>query len=154
MEIDILAENRHTKEKAYIECKFTKHNFEAQVINKLIGNVAQNDDINLAYLVTTSEPGSDAKGLLVDIDKKNNLIRNIIRFAHIGPDELISLFLEINHLPGLEARLSAIDPQIIKEISAATFVITPNEKCWVLEKQKGGIPDIAIVIRQIMDQTL
>lgn len=144
MEIDLLAEQIHTKEKAYIECKFVSEPFGAPVISKLIGNAFQKEDINTALLVSTTEPGKDAKGLLKKHAEKNNVIRDILRFGFIGPSRLIDLFLTVNQYPTLPEKLVEIDRSL--NISAATLVITPDEDCWVLEQRRGGVPSQAFAL--------
>lgn len=144
MEIDLFAVHLHSREKAYVECKFSKDHFGAPVITKLVGNAMSKDDISVAYLVTTSEPSKDAKGLLDEYKEKGNLIRNILRFAYVGPKELINLYLDVNQYPRLNERLSSISLQ--KQVSAASLTITPDIECWVLEKQVGGIIHEAVAI--------
>lgn len=134
MEIDLLAEDIHSKEKAYIECKFLSNPFSASIISKLVGNAFDWDDISRAYLVTTAEPGKDAKGKLIKYEKQDNLIRGVLRFAYIGSEQLGKLFLEINQFPNLDVRLAEIDSRKIDAISSATLLLTPDEACWVLEQ--------------------
>lgn len=144
MEIDLLAEQIHTKEKAYIECKFLSEPFGAPVISKLIGNAIQEENIDTAFLVSTAEPGKDAKGSLKKHDEKNNVIRGVLRFGFIGPSQLIELYLTVNQYPTLLERLAVIDGG--KDISAATLVVTPDEACWVLEYRTDGIPSQAFAV--------
>lgn len=141
MEIDLLAKHLYSKESAYIECKFKKNTFGAPVINKLIGNAILRDDISIAYLVSTAEPGKDAKGVLEELDKKNFKIRELLSFAYIGPSEFVRLFLSVNQYPKLEEKLVEIN--LGENVSSATLVITPDVACWVIEKQEDGIPRVA-----------
>jgi hypothetical protein len=144
MEIDLLAEHLHERRQAFIECKFRKDNFGSDIVTKLVGNAMSREDIHVAYLVTTANPGKDAKGLLKEYEKKGNLIRGVLRFAYVGPTELLDLYLEVNQYPNLDSRLAEIG--FTEDISAATLVITPDESCWVLEQQKGGFPAKAMAL--------
>ena len=145
MEIDILGENLYSKEKAYIECKFLSSPFEAPIISKLIGNAMQRQEVSHAYLVSTAEPGKDAAGTLFEIRNQNNLIRGILRFVFIGPNEFRDLYLTVNQYPTFLERIATFDLKK-DSISAATLVITPDESCWVLEQQKSGIPHKAFAL--------
>ena len=144
MEIDLLADHIHTKERALIECKFLSTPFEAPIVSKLIGNATVREDVNQAYLVTTAKPGKDAAGILSELADKDNLIRGIIRFAFIGPDKLFGLHLSTSGLPDLANRLRTVSQP--PSFSSATLVITPEESCWILEETKGGIPERAYAV--------
>src|SRR5687767_6826449 len=80
MEIDLLVQNKLTKKKAYVECKFYKAAFEAEVINKLVGKCVK-DSVD-ALLFTTSQPTKGAKGLLNEFEQKNNAV-GPIQFGYI-----------------------------------------------------------------------
>jgi len=65
MEIDVLAEDLDTQQKAFVECKFISEPFSANVISKLIGN-ASIKNVEFAYLFSTSPPGKEANGTLIE----------------------------------------------------------------------------------------
>ena len=71
MEIDCLAENPETHQKAYIECKFFhKKLIDSDVIDRLLGKAGRLN-VTFAYLFSTTEPGADAKGIIYEEKEKN-----------------------------------------------------------------------------------
>lgn len=152
MEIDLLAQHRDTKERAMVECKFKRDSIESQVISKLVGNAFMRDNISKAYLFSTSNPGKDAKGLLQEFEQQDNLIRGTLRFAFYGPREITEMFLEVHGFPNIDARLEKLDRNFQRSISAATLVITPEEKCWLLEQSIEGVPQKAFALPLIVGQ--
>ncbi len=144
MEIDLLAEQIDTKEKVYVECKFERNSFPADYISKLIGNAITNDQVTKAYLISTSNPSKDAKGRLIEIEEKNNLIRGNLRFAFVGPDRFTDLYLETHNYPKADARISKSMRD--NTFSAATLVITPDESFWIVEQSDTGIPKRAFAV--------
>ena len=146
MEIDLLAENLDTKERALVECKFMARSVESQIISKLVGNAAMREDISLAYLVSTSKPGKDAMELLSELERKGNFIRQEIRLAFIGPDKVSELFVDVHNLPNLDRRLQDLPVTFKDSLGGSTLVITPEESCWVLEQKGGGLPEKALVM--------
>jgi Holliday junction resolvase-like predicted endonuclease len=145
MEIDCLAENLDTKEKVYVECKFLKDLFEADFISKLIGNSLQRD-IRKAYLFSTAQPGKQAKGALLDIESKDNLIAGTLRFGFVGPREFVDLYTGINNLNGPDILLSQLPSPIQDAVGSISLTIAPEETFWVVETTKGGIPEKAYLI--------
>jgi hypothetical protein len=145
MEIDILAQDIHTHENAYVECKFYSEPFSAAIISKLIGNAISEEKVSRAYLISTSEPGKEAKGKLLQLEEQSNLIRGVLRFGYIGPTEFATTYLEVNALAPIETRLTNLS-RTSGSISSATLVITPADVCWVLEEQQSGVPTKAFVL--------
>jgi len=77
MEVDLIATNKSTDEKIYVECKAHKNTLAADVITKLLGNVDFND-VSSGWLITTGPLGKDAKGTVdiwntKDPDKRRKL---------------------------------------------------------------------------------
>jgi hypothetical protein len=146
MEIDLLAKENLTAEIAFIECKFISEPFDAPIISKLVGNAMSHEEVSRVYLITTSEPGKEAKGVLYEYERKGNKIRGILNFVYISPDKFTKLYLETYGYPNLEERITLENYQFSKELSSGTLVITPLEAFWVIEHQSEGLPDKAFTL--------
>ena len=146
MEIDILAQQKFTKERAYIECKFLSDPVDSPTISKLIGDAIQIPAVSCAYLVSCSEPGKEAKGTLYELEQKGNAIRGELRFAFIGPADFAAMYTTSCSNPSLSDIMRALPPGRGDAISAASLVLTPDEACWVFEESRAGIPQRAFVV--------
>ncbi|OXJ10208.1 MULTISPECIES: restriction endonuclease [Burkholderia] len=63
-EVDLLATHKNTGEKVFVECKaYRDKTISAEVLAKLLGNV-DIQDVQAGWLMTTSELGKDAKGII------------------------------------------------------------------------------------------
>lgn len=64
VEVDLLATHKNTGETVFVECKaYREKTISAEVLAKLLGNV-DIQDVQAGWLMTTSELGKDAKGIL------------------------------------------------------------------------------------------
>ena len=81
MEIDLLATDRQTGEKIFVECKAYRSNISADVITKLLGNVGLRDAAS-GWLITTHSFGKDAKGIQEEWSSKPPQKRRKLRFFH------------------------------------------------------------------------
>lgn len=61
-EVDLLAEEKTTGERVFIECKAYRSPISADVLTKLLGNVVADDDLTAGWLISTYALGKDAKG--------------------------------------------------------------------------------------------
>lgn len=140
MEADCLAENLETHQKAWVECKFHKENIDAPVLNKLIGT-AFRKEVTFAYLFSTSEPGSNAKGVIHEENEKNQQQPDRRpRLVFVGPEELAQWFMDTNGI---------ITPELgqknIGLVNLFTLLITPDQILWVAEETEDGEPCRAII---------
>ena len=69
MEIDVIACDKTTGERIYVECKAHRSNISADVITKLLGNVILRD-VASGWLIVTHDFGKDAKGIYDEWDQK------------------------------------------------------------------------------------
>lgn len=145
MEVDCLAENLDTKERAYVECKFVKDPYEADFIPKMIGNAIEQDS-QLAYLFSTAVPNREARGKVEEIRRKGNLVGGILRVAFVGPDELVEMYLQLKGFPSFEILFHSLPNHLQTSIGSVTLVIVPEESCWVVEQVRAGTPVKAYII--------
>lgn len=140
MEADCLAENLETHQKAWVECKFHKENIDAPVLNKLLGT-AFRKEVTFAYLFSTSEPGSNAKGVIHEENEKNQQQPDRRpRLVFVGSEELAQWFMDTNGI---------ITPELgqknIGLVNLFTLLITPDQILWVAEETEDGEPCRAII---------
>lgn len=62
MEVDLLAQEKSTGERVFVECKAYRSTISADVLTKLLGNVVADDDLTAGWLISTYALGKDAKG--------------------------------------------------------------------------------------------
>ncbi len=62
MEVDLLAQEKSTGERVFVECKAFRSTISADVLSKLLGNVVADDDLTAGWLISTYALGKDAKG--------------------------------------------------------------------------------------------
>jgi Holliday junction resolvase-like predicted endonuclease len=130
MEIDILATNRETKERAFVECKFTQEPLSANVIDVLIGkSIRKNAD--LVFLYSTSPLNKDAQGILEEMDREP--MPKSPRFAFIGPEKLADMLIE-TYTAGPASLPSG-------PFEHATLIISPDiSPFWVTEREDSLAP--------------
>jgi len=148
MEIDCLAENLDTKKRAYVECKFIKSPFEADFISKMIGNAIE-QECGLAYLFSTATPGKEAKGKIEEIRRKNNVVGGILRTAFIEPADLVDMYLQLKGLPSIDVLIASLPNDLKISLGGITFLIAPEEPCWIIEQVRAGVPTKAYVVSSI-----
>lgn len=92
MELDLLCKNKANLSKTiYVECKaYNEDNkIQSDVITKLIG-IRTHREYEEAWLISTSEFGKDAKGLIEEIEAgKNSKV-----FTFYPPEKLVEAFVK------------------------------------------------------------
>ena len=133
MEIDLLADHKDTRQRAFVECKFVRDPLSANVIDLLRGK-ALRKGADLSYLFSTAQPGKEARGV---IDEITQSVTDIVpRFAFVGPEEIVESFEDTM---GLD--LITLMAGRFKDITSAHLIITPNlPTFWVLEETVGDCP--------------
>lgn len=131
MEIDIIAKNSGTNKQAFIECKFIKNPFSADVIWKLVGKTWHHD-IPYAYLFSTALPGQDAKGAIKEIkDKQEENPDRKPTLVFVGSEELADWFIDVK-------KIALPDLSQLGLVKVITLLITPKQHLWVAEEIKEG----------------
>lgn len=138
MEIDVLAKNIDTQQKAFVECKFMTDPLQAGVIHKLMGK-ALLKKAEFAYLFSTSPPGKEAKGTLIEIeeDSKNNP-PSTPRLIFKGPEKLTQMYIDIEGITPISKHISSTNFE--KDFGNATILVSPSISFWAVEQIIDGIP--------------
>lgn len=139
MEIDLLAEHKDTRQRAFVECKFVRDPLSANVIDLLRGK-ALRKGADLAYLFSTAQSGKEARGV---IDEITHSVTDVVpRFAFVGPEEIVDSFEDTK---GLD--LITLMAGRFKGVTSAHLVITPDlPTFWVIEEMVGGLPAKALLL--------
>ncbi len=136
MEIDILAENLDTGQKAFVECKFWSGPLQADAITGLLGK-ALIKNVDIAYLFSASDPGKEAKGLIEELKSKKG--KDGPTFAFIGSENLGQMYLDVMSVKPINAKLEEADlPE--KSIGNITLIVTPSQDFWAIEHVVDGFP--------------
>jgi Holliday junction resolvase-like predicted endonuclease len=146
MEIDLVADHIDTHQRAFVECKFVREPFSANVIDLLRGK-ALRKKVNLAYLFSTAPPGKEAKGVIDELQRDQS--DDSPKLAFVGPDQIAEMFADIY---GAEPVL----PRGHKgaSIALATLIITPElPSFWLLEEHSDGIPQ-RVFIQPVSDEPM
>jgi len=93
MEIDLIADNKDTQERRFVECKFQNEPISAGVITDLLGK-ALVKKIDHVFLFSLSELGKEAKGML---DEYNSPDQNI-KFTFFNPHKIFDIYVEQNSI--------------------------------------------------------
>ncbi len=140
VELDLLCKNKaNPSKKIYVECKaYDKDNkIQAGVITQLCGT----RDIHgyeEAWLVSTTQFGKDAKGLVEKIaEGKNSRV-----FTFFTPEKLVEAFVSSNLIKDKKFAEHAILKVIKKDhnLGEAILLITEYGYFWAVEYLSGGKP--------------
>ena len=141
MEIDILAKGLDQPRQILVECKAQRDALPADVITKLLGNVAIRG-ADSGWLFSTSDLGKDGRGQWEEIRNQAHLAS---KFAWYPPDRLLSILID---------QKSILDPEValrlhvskIPELGDATLVWAPAGKYWLIEMLHDGLPALYTVL--------
>lgn len=141
MEIDVIAKHDLLRgERVFIEAKFLNENkpFPSDVVSKLYGN-ASIKKASTAFLISTSSPNKEAKGILDELDEISKLEpskKPILEF--INSEKLAEWFTKIKDIK--EPNIENLD-----EVKVITLLITHKQFLWVVEQISQGEPFRAII---------
>lgn len=142
MEIDILARNLDTDQKAFVECKFWSEPLQADAITSLLGK-ALIKNVDIAYLFSTSDSGKEAKGLIEELKSRRG--QDGPTFAFIGPEDLGQMYLDVLSVKPINIKLEEADlPK--KSIGNITLIVSPSQDFWAIEYVVDGIPNRLLLI--------
>jgi len=132
MEVDILAVHKDTQQRAFVECKFIREPFSADVVDKLLGKALRRR-ADIAMLFATASPGREARGA---IEELRSSVAVPPLFAFIGPEAIVDTLLDAWSWSGGELRI----PEGM-EVGAIHIVITPDiDPFWAVEVLRDGLP--------------
>jgi Holliday junction resolvase-like predicted endonuclease len=139
MEIDVLADHKDTRQRAYVECKFARDPFSSEVVDKLLGKGFRKR-VDIVYLFSVSEPGKEARGVIDELTRSTRNERP--RFAFVGPDGIVDSFQD---LYGVEC-----DERILPDGTNAGGVhlaIVPDlPPFWIVEELDSGLPVRSLLV--------
>lgn len=146
MELDLLCKNKANLSKIiYVECKAYDENkkIQSDVITKLIG-IRTHREYEEAWLVSTSEFGKDAKGLIEEIAES----KNARAFTFYPPEKLIEALVNSNLIKDKKIAERAVLNVIQEEnnLGKCTLLVTEYGYFWALEYLSGGKPDGIIFV--------
>lgn len=141
MEVDCLADNPETHQKAYVECKFFhKKLIDSDIVDRLLGKAGRLD-VTFAYLFSTTAPVADAKGIIYEENEKNKKDSNRKpRVVFVSPEDIAQLFMDIKGLA-----LPDLVRKNINRVEVLTLLISPEKILWVAEEIERGEPCKAII---------
>ncbi|WP_177176144.1 restriction endonuclease [Trichormus sp. NMC-1] len=136
VQIDIGLEDKDTKSKAAVECKFHKDKIGSDEVGKII-SILSTYDFSRGFLLSASELEGEGRTFADNFNQKNN--NKLTVWA--GKD-LVEIFINAYHIekPNLD-RLGNVS------VSRITFLITyEKEFVWVLEKIDDDIENSQVFI--------
>ncbi|MCK9597177.1 restriction endonuclease [Candidatus Pacearchaeota archaeon] len=140
MELDLLCKFRPNGKEIYVECKAYKdsNHIQSDVITSLAGK-RDIEKFKEVWLITTTELGKDAKGLV----KKINEDGNSDCYAFYTPDKLINALVSSNKIKSeliINEKILSIIKDKNKSEKDLIFLITPYGNFWVKKYLDGGVP--------------
>jgi Restriction endonuclease len=141
-ELDVVAEDRQTGAKIFVECKaYRDKSINAEVLKKLAGTLFVQDEYRAAWLVCTSEFGKDAQGLLEQMRLKPIAEREKIRVW--GPQQLIELLSSTGSIVPAASLVISSDFHIL---DSRTLCITDVGEFWAVTAvgKTSGVADTVL----------
>ncbi|GKW04118.1 hypothetical protein PEC301877_29310 [Pectobacterium carotovorum subsp. carotovorum] len=136
-ELDLLCKHKVNSKEIYVECKAQKEKINAPILSKLIG-VVNLHDYSEGWIISTSEFGKDALGIVDLISKKPK--EKSSQFSFYTPDRVINSLTSagvIKSTPIDKAKefLGEV------ELGSWTLLISKYGRFWAVYTLKGGIPE-------------
>lgn len=142
MEVDVLACDKTTGERVFVECKAYRSNMSAEVITKLLGNVVLRG-VSAGWLVATHDFGKDAKGIYDEWESKSPEHRRMLRMY--PPAQFVERLCQSRILiPAAQLKTNAGSYKIGEE---AYLLVTPRGNYWALpliDPTSGATAAVAI----------
>ncbi|WP_414548588.1 restriction endonuclease [Anabaena sp. CCY 0017] len=149
MQTDIYVKDLLTGKTGLVECKFHEKHISPDIIHQLMGQ-ADDEGVEYAYLISTSELTPKAKAVMERQEKKTKNQRYNLLFW--GPDTLADLFIKLQNIPLPDFTKLNIDTKKIKQL---TLLLTQAEDFWWIADEMGQDGDInRAIIFSIRNQNL
>lgn len=156
-ELDVVAQDRQTGAKIFVECKaYRDKNINAEVLKKLAGTLFVQDEYRAAWLICTSTFGKDALGVLDQMRSKPIGEREKIRVW--GPQQLIELLTSTGSAVPAN---SLVIPSDFHVLDSRTLCITDVGEFWAVTAvgKTSGVADTVLAFnartgRPITDDAL
>lgn len=142
VELDLLCKHEVSGKKVYVECKSGKKNIDAGIIKELIGT-AIIQELDEAWLVTTSSLGKEASGLMKQWKKIKQ--DNAINISIYTPEQIIKSLVNTSII--LDApKQKAIDfVGSASSLGGWTLLVTVFGRYWIVSTLRSGEPHGALV---------
>lgn len=141
-EIDVIAQDKQTGTQVLVECKaYRDKTITADVLTKLMGNLAFNEEYKSGWLITTGRLGKDATGLVEQHRLKSPEKRERLRVWE--PVQLIDLLVSTGQI--IAADTLRLPPSHIV-LSSYTLCITDLGEYWAVSAigPKSGVADTVL----------
>jgi ATP-dependent Lon protease len=141
MEIDLVAEHKHTKETLYVECK-AKEKVKSDELSKFAFNV-DFKEIDKGYFFRTRELESQAGALLTEIKEKEKY-KNLTFFE---PNHMINMLSDAKMI--FEPKSDLTNFIISKRILAVTYI---GDYFIYLINESNALPSSFIIVNAVKNQ--
>ncbi|MFC5519490.1 restriction endonuclease [Polaromonas jejuensis] len=141
-ELDIVARDKQSTAQVIVECKaYRDRTISADVLTKMLGNLFVHG-YSSAWLITTTNLGKDAKGVVDKFKEKSIDERQKLRVY--GPKELIELLISTGQICSPETLPL---PAALHALSARTLLLTDVGEYWAVTAVGGdsGVADTVMV---------
>jgi len=140
MEVDLLCKFKPNDKEIYVECKAynDKNNIQSEVISSLYGNKGLKG-YKEAWLITTTELGKEAKGLVKEINESDQSDS----FAFYTPDKLVDALVDSQKIKSelvINDKLLSLISDGNRIGTDSIFLVTPYGNFWVKKYLNGGVP--------------
>jgi hypothetical protein len=141
-ELDVVAQDKQTGSQVFVECKaYRDKTISAEVLTKLMGNLAFHEEYKAAWLVTTGRLGKDAAGLVEQHKAKTSEKRERLRVWE--PTQLIELLVSTRQV--VPAESLKLPPSHLV-LGSFTLCITDLGEFWAVSAigPKSGVADTVL----------
>jgi hypothetical protein len=141
-EIDILATDAQSGARISVECKaYRDRNIAADVLTKMLGNAVVHS-FQSVWLITTSNLGKDAKGIVEELKSHGHEKRQLLRIYE--PEALIKLLVSVGQI--VHPNTLPL-PAAFQALPTRTLLITDIGEFWAVSAvgTKSGIADTVMV---------
>lgn len=149
MEIDLLAKGLDQPRTVLVECKAQRDPLPADVISKLIGNVAIRG-ADAGWLFSAGDLSKDGRGQWEEIQNKPELAS---KFTWFPPEKLIEILVGQNAVVDPDRSLNQV-PSASTEFGDVTLVWAPSRRSWLVEILQDGLPALYTVLDARTGQSL
>ncbi|WKV52752.1 restriction endonuclease [Dickeya fangzhongdai] len=137
-ELDLLCKHKVNAKEIYVECKAQKEKISAPILNKLMG-VVDLHDYSEGWIISTSEFGKDALGIVEIISKKPK--EKSSKFSFYTPQRVINSLTAAGVIknPPTDKAIEFIGSE--DNLGSWTLLISKFGRFWAVYTLKGGIPE-------------
>lgn len=135
MEVDLIAEDKTTRERLLVECKAYRSTIGADVLTKLLGKITFDGEHTLGWLISTYALGKDAKGFRDTWQTKDLAMRR--RLQIYDPETLTDRLIGANVIVSPN---TLIVPSGLRTAEELTLLLTNFGEFWaviVLDPETG-----------------